>query len=800
MSYPQPGEFVQSEPEPSSPSEIIPITPCPSEIMSTTISAIPSTTQLLSNTSLPLGVSLCPLAIPAERVTDANPNPLVPIVPYGGSTGIVRCRVCRTYINPYVEWLEGGRRWRCNLCGLVNDVPGAYYSPILAGTGQRKDLRKHPELTHGCVEFVAPSEYIARSPMPPSFVFVLDATYTAISSGFFEASVAAIRAWLAGTSSDDDAAAEVQGSIPRGSPRLNPRLKVAFFAYDGAVYAFSLRANSKTPRMLTVPDLAFASSGSGAPALPDDLFVTLADCREAVDTLLERLPAMFPAATAASPRHAGVAYGPALACAVNACKHAGGRVVSFLSAPPSLGPAGAALLPARDATLPGNTKARAEKEAQLAQPRGDAAGEYYKNMALDCSRCQITVDVIATSSSSRHIELATIGQLAQFTGGEVVYRANFNRARDGRSFERTIAGMLDRQIAWEAVMRMRCSKNIQITNHYGHMFVRSIDLLALPAPDMGKGYCTALRLTDPLPAPGAAYLQNALLYTSSSGERRIRVSTLRLPVVTEARQVFDSVNAPALLALLAKAAADKLSYTASLVDARDLVVRQLIRALAAYRRVAGPTAEPVAIPPSMAVVPLYVLGLLKHPALILGADDVRPDVRAAAIASLRFLPGEHMLVAMHPQMFNLNMIPDGNEDEDGVANVFPPPQTLSAASVDRSAIMLFNTGESIVLLVGRDVPQDTLMATFGTSSIHEAAALDGVPVVEGSPYNAAVRKIVDALVQARVDAGLSYPAVNITGDERILQVLLVDDHTRHFYSYQEFITQLQRNIEKELSN
>jgi protein transport protein SEC24 len=29
-----------------------------------------------------------------------------------GATGIVRCKRCRTYINPYVTWADNGRRWR----------------------------------------------------------------------------------------------------------------------------------------------------------------------------------------------------------------------------------------------------------------------------------------------------------------------------------------------------------------------------------------------------------------------------------------------------------------------------------------------------------------------------------------------------------------------------------------------------------------------------------------------------------------------------------------------------------------
>lgn len=44
----------------------------------------------------------------------------MPVVEFGIS-GIVRCRRCRTYVNPYVTFTDAGRKWRCNMCALLND-------------------------------------------------------------------------------------------------------------------------------------------------------------------------------------------------------------------------------------------------------------------------------------------------------------------------------------------------------------------------------------------------------------------------------------------------------------------------------------------------------------------------------------------------------------------------------------------------------------------------------------------------------------------------------------------------------
>jgi hypothetical protein len=54
-------------------------------------------------------------------------------------------------------------------------VPNEYFCP-LDSTGRRTDMNERPELSRGCVEFIAPSEYMVRPPQPPSYFFVIGKT------------------------------------------------------------------------------------------------------------------------------------------------------------------------------------------------------------------------------------------------------------------------------------------------------------------------------------------------------------------------------------------------------------------------------------------------------------------------------------------------------------------------------------------------------------------------------------------------------------------------------------------------
>jgi len=66
-----------------------------------TLNAIPTTSSLLGKSKIPLALVLTPY-----RTLNEGENP-VPVVT---DTVIARCRRCRTYINPYVQFIEGGNR------------------------------------------------------------------------------------------------------------------------------------------------------------------------------------------------------------------------------------------------------------------------------------------------------------------------------------------------------------------------------------------------------------------------------------------------------------------------------------------------------------------------------------------------------------------------------------------------------------------------------------------------------------------------------------------------------------------
>jgi protein transport protein SEC24 len=157
--------------------------------------------------------------------------------------------------------------------------------------------------------------------------------------------------------------------------------------------------------------------------------------------------------------------------------------------------------------------------------------------------------------NNQHIDLSTLSNAVRFGGGSIYHYSNFSVTKEPAVLR--LAGdmgrYLTRPLGLEAVLRLRTSRGISMNGFHGHFFVRSQDLLALPCVSPDHGYTFQLTIEEELGRHnGNAFFQSALLYTSSNGQRRIRVHTLALPVVKDAGSVFAHADTVAITALLAK--------------------------------------------------------------------------------------------------------------------------------------------------------------------------------------------------------------------------------------------------------
>lgn len=134
---------------------------------------------------------------------------------------------------------------------------------------QPADRWQRAELNHAVVEYVAPTEYMVRPPQPVFYVFLVDVSHAAVSSGMV---ATACRALLE--------------SLDR-IPDEDHRTKISIIAFDTALHFFSMPPGSTEATMMVVSDIDDVFLPK-----PSDILVNLTEAR-AIEALLGRLGDMF---------------------------------------------------------------------------------------------------------------------------------------------------------------------------------------------------------------------------------------------------------------------------------------------------------------------------------------------------------------------------------------------------------------------------------------------------------------------------------------------------------------------------
>ena len=464
----------------------------------------------------------------------------------------------------------------------------------LAADGRRHDFQQRPELAAASVEFIAPADYTVRAPMPPCYFFVIDVSQSAISSGALKSICEAIRGSL--------------DALAAG----NSATKVGFLTYDSAVHFYNLNANLASAQMMVVADI-----DDPFPPLPDEHYVTLESARTSIDALLTSLPTVF-----ADTSDLDTAMGAALQAAYRTISHIGGKLMLFTSAAATQG---AVKTKNRETAAHYNT----EREPALRQP----ADAFYRAFANECINQQISVDIYAMAG--HYVDLFSLSLLPRTTGGSLHVYPSFNSARDSAKLTHEVQHNLQRYTGWEAVLRMRCSKGMRVSTFHGHLFVRANDLVVLPSVNQDSTYVAQLTMEDSVVTEEHVHVQCALLYTSPTSERRIRVHTMRIPVVTSVFAMFNHADAVGSVTTLAKLGVDK-AMSSRLDETRDVMEKKVISQLQEFKSVHQShfrQGAHLAYPRTLRNLLPWTHGLLRSNAFR-GAADVSADERCALMAFL----------------------------------------------------------------------------------------------------------------------------------------------------------------------
>ncbi|KAK8438966.1 COPII subunit [Candidozyma auris] len=750
------------------------------EYFRSTLNVIPTTSSLLKKSKLPLAL----VVRPYTALHDSEEQ-----VPVTKDTIISRCRRCRSYINPFISWTENGKRWRCNFCGLQNDVPSAFdYDELSQKAANRYE---RVELNHSCVEFIAPKEYMARAPQPIVYTFIIDVSANAVASGL-----------------TSTVARTILESLDR-IPNANKTAKIAIIGVDSNLHFFRFREGlDEAPEMLIVSDLDEPFLPS-----PEGLLINLDENRKAIEKLLDDFPSYFEGT--ANPHFA---LGPALRSGHNLISSIGGKLVVFSATLPSIGEG---KLMARDESQSGKPK-----EAQTLL---NVADKFYKTFAVDCNTRQVTIDLFLTGS--KYQDVATLSNLPRYTAGQTHFYPSWNcsSVEDVAKLSREISEHLSMEIALEAVLRVRCSTGFRMSGFFGNFFNRSSDLCSYPSFPRDQSYVIEVAIEETITKP-VVYFQAAVLHTTCFGERRVRVINLAVPTSSKLDDIYASADQLAITNYVTHRAIEK-GLSSSLGDAREYLLKSVVDILNVYRKELVPGnvtgSSPLQISTNLRLLPLLLFSLTKN----MGFRDERllADLRARALNDLGSLPLNHLIKTIYPTVYALHLMDDdcglpktsididpetGEETTITSTEIkMPEPQNASNAGWQSYGLYLIDNGIELFLWVSGGVTPALVADVFGTDNLYEVATGKvELPEFsfEESEFNYKIRQIIGKLREQKDSIVWKNLYVCIgPSEEEPLEIAsarsfnamrswvlsnLVEDRSLHSKGYRDFLTELKTKI------
>ncbi|XP_001650130.2 protein transport protein Sec24C [Aedes aegypti] len=715
--------------------------------------SVPANTDMMKQSAVPFSLIVSPFARTAE-------NELAPPIVNFGELGPIRCIRCKAYMCPFMQFIDGGRRFQCLFCKATTDVPAEYFQH-LDHTGQRMDKYERPELVLGTYEFVATKDYCRNNtpPKPPAMVFVIDVSYNNVKSGLVQLLCSEMK--------------NIIRNLPVDEGQEKTAMKVGFITYNNSVHFYNIKSSLAQPQMMVVGDVQEMFM-----PLLDGFLVDPEESSAVIDSLMDQIPKMF-----GETRETETILLPALQAGLEALKasECAGKLYVFHSS-----------LPTSEA--PGKLKSRddrkllgTDKEKTVLTPQSTV----YNMLGQECVGSGVSVDLFIFNNS--YIDLATIGQVARLTGGEIYKYTYFQADIDGHRLVNDLIKNISRPIAFDTVMRVRTSTGIRPTDFFGHFFMSNTTDMEIASIDCDKAVAIEVKHDDKL-SDENVFIQVALLYTSCSGQRRLRILNLSLKTCTQLADLFRSCDLDTTILFFAKQGLFKLLEN-NPKAIKDSLINRAAQILACYRKnCASPTsAGQLILPECMKLLPLYISCLLKNDAFS-GGSDLTLDDRSYSIYFVMSMDLPTSVQFFYPRLMPIH---DVQVDDTDV----PAAIRCTADKMMEDGAYILENGVHMFMWLGLGLSPEFTQSVFGAQCTQQIDTdRTGLPVFD-NPLSKRVRGIVDSIQHEKHRCMRLTLVRQRDKMENVLRHFLVEDRgiTDGSASYVDFLCHMHKEIRTLLS-
>lgn len=237
--------------------------------------------------------------------------------------------------------------------------------------------------------------------------------------------------------------------------------------------------------------------------------------------------------------------------------------------------------------------------------------------------------------------------------------------------------------------------------------------LEMASIDEDKTFFAELKHDDKL-TDQSAIIQCAVLFTSVSGQRRLKILNLCLPVSSDYNQLYRVADQGALVSYLLKNAVQA-NRERGLKEMKEQIFQRCAQILATYREKVSESAPlgQLILPETLKLLPLFVNSIVKNDS-INGGSEMTVDDKVWMIELIRGMRIDHTMLLLYPKITPVDHLELQDPSE---ITAIASTVRASYDNLSNTKAYLIDNGIVLFLWIGLGVAEAWVQDIFGVNNV-----------------------------------------------------------------------------------
>ena len=660
-----------------------------SAFIKTTYTNIPKSSYLKKQIkNIPLGLNFSPLS---NQIDSSS----IPLIDYGESYDLPRCKnpKCQAYLNPYVEFINGSEQWKCNICKNINKTLEYYNISTNKDGSEMKN-----ELNTGTYEFITYKQYWKkdRPSITPSYYFLIDISQSAINSGFTQCVLESIKDCI-----NNDYFYNYN----------NFDINICIITYEEQInfYPIDIRNENNNIKILSINE---TTNNLFLPTTKDFLLVNLKEYKNKFIQIIENIQNYISSDNYNPPNEATRFFDAIKICDLIG-ENKGGKILIFSGCNVS------------KLNIMNNQNNQSTLDNYNTHKYKLTDGGQIGKLGINISLHGLSVNIF--QSCKTHTNLKTQNQIIVNSNGNFFFYRNFSPELHYKNIYNQIRKILQNQNVFESGLKLRFSHKFSVKDYITPVLLYNKEIIFFPNLDSDQNYSFILEMNYENNYESSdnytinddfTYLQASLFYNRGDGRKIIRVFNLRLPVTSNIKDIYDSINPEILGAMSTQKLIMDIYRSKKLIESCNNFEQKFYEIYTAYFNNLNSLKKEIS--EEMKIYSLYVLGIFKNCLFNKNDKGINndDDLTNFYFTKMQKIKIEEILCFIYPRIYALDNILFNSEQN--YNNEFPHIINDNIESlVNSGSIFLIDNGFYLILYIRNIADKNIIFNLFDVNDINE---------------------------------------------------------------------------------